>query len=189
MSQYEKTNWKKGDTISSERMNKIEDQIERLSDTEGIANNLSRLLGSTGSSIQEILENTDSIINAFPMIEFISSPDPDDNTKQIVTLGESRGIFDRESFLGLCLIKSSFYLKSGQDKIEGQPYLGYGIYTNGITAPNGTIYSGGRFVTSLLDVAPGHFSSASYLVVVQDGKTTITAWENAVDGTSEQITS
>lgn len=33
MSQYIKTNWKKGDTISSERMNKIENELERLSDS------------------------------------------------------------------------------------------------------------------------------------------------------------
>ena len=33
MSQYTKTNWKKGDTISSERMNKIENELERLDDS------------------------------------------------------------------------------------------------------------------------------------------------------------
>lgn len=30
MSQYVKTNWKKGDTVSSERMNKIENELETL---------------------------------------------------------------------------------------------------------------------------------------------------------------
>jgi hypothetical protein len=50
MSQYIKTNWKKGDTISSVRMNKIENELERLDDSTVIVDSSLSVSGAAADS-------------------------------------------------------------------------------------------------------------------------------------------
>ena len=66
-----------------------------------IADNLKRLLGTTGHNIQEILENTDSLGGSgasIPSIEFVL--DDEDNA----SLGEVKGIEDVVTYVGPCLV-------------------------------------------------------------------------------------
>ena len=72
-----------------------------------IADNLTRLLGTTGYNIQEILENTDSLGGGssslnIPMIEFVMTADGP--SEVAVSIGEVKNIDDVNDYVGMCII-------------------------------------------------------------------------------------
>ena len=69
-----------------------------------IADNLTRLLGTTGYNIQEILENTDSLGGgsvSIPLIEFVGVED----VPGTYSYGEVKGIDDVTNYAGVVHIK------------------------------------------------------------------------------------